>query len=126
MCNLASIRRRNQPFFNGFSILIKGSFFVDFGSRKSAHGVMIVALYARVSTSDQSCEMQLRELRQYVQRQGWQVFAEYVDTGFSGAAASRPQLDLAAATPGSVTSKPSSCGSWTVGDAAWRIVSAAS
>jgi putative DNA-invertase from lambdoid prophage Rac len=54
---------------------------------------MIVALYARVSTSDQSCEMQLRELRQYVQRQGWQVFAEYVDTGFSGAAASRPQLD---------------------------------
>jgi putative DNA-invertase from lambdoid prophage Rac len=56
-------------------------------------GVMIVALYARVSTSDQSCEMQLRELRQYVQRQGWQVFAEYVDTGFSGASSSRPRLD---------------------------------
>ena len=54
---------------------------------------MIVAIYARVSTSDQSCEMQLRELRQYVQRQGWQVFREYVDTGFSGAADSRPQLD---------------------------------
>jgi putative DNA-invertase from lambdoid prophage Rac len=47
----------------------------------------------RVSTSDQSCEMQLRELRQYVQRQRWQAFAEYVDTGFSGAADSRPELD---------------------------------
>ena len=55
---------------------------------------MIVAIYARVSTSDQSCEMQLRELRQYVQRQSFQTFAEYVDTGFSGAAASRPQLDV--------------------------------
>lgn len=54
---------------------------------------MIVALYARVSTSDQSCEMQLRELRQYVERQGFQVFAEYVDSGFSGASATRPQLD---------------------------------
>src|ERR1700722_11186410 len=56
-------------------------------------GVMIVALYARVSTSDQSCEMQLHELRQYVARQGWEVFAEYVDTGFSGASSSRPRLD---------------------------------
>src|SRR5277367_197288 len=54
---------------------------------------MIVAIYARVSTSDQSCEMQLHELRQYVARQGWKVFAEYVDTGFSGASSSRPRLD---------------------------------
>jgi len=54
---------------------------------------MIVAIYARVSTSDQSCEMQLCELRQYVQKRCWEVFAEYVDTGFSGAAASRPQID---------------------------------
>jgi len=54
---------------------------------------MIIAIYARVSTTDQSCQMQLHELRQYVSRQGWQVFAEYVDTGFSGAAASRPRLD---------------------------------
>lgn len=37
--------------------------------------------------------MQLHELRQYVARQGWQVFAEYVDTGFSGASASRPRLE---------------------------------
>ncbi len=54
---------------------------------------MIIAIYARVSTTDQSCEMQLHELRQYVAKQSWQVFAEYVDTGFSGAAASRPRLD---------------------------------
>jgi putative DNA-invertase from lambdoid prophage Rac len=54
---------------------------------------MIIAIYARVSTSDQSCEMQLHELRQYVAKRGWEVFAEYVDTGFSGAAASRPRLD---------------------------------
>jgi putative DNA-invertase from lambdoid prophage Rac len=54
---------------------------------------MIIAIYARVSTSDQSCEMQLHELRHYVAKRGWEVFQEYVDTGFSGAAASRPQLD---------------------------------
>jgi len=54
---------------------------------------VIVAIYARVSTSDQSCEMQLHELRQYVAKRGWEVFQEYVDTGFSGAAASRPRLD---------------------------------
>jgi DNA invertase Pin-like site-specific DNA recombinase len=55
--------------------------------------VMIIAIYARVSTSDQSCEMQLYELRQYVARQKWEVFAEYVDTGFSGASSTRPKLD---------------------------------
>lgn len=45
---------------------------------------MRVALYARVSTSDQKCEMQLRELRQYVLARGWEVFKEYIDEGFSG------------------------------------------
>ena len=32
-------------------------------------------------------------LRDYAASRGWQVFAEYVDTGWSGARASRPQLD---------------------------------
>ena len=54
---------------------------------------MTIAIYARVSTSDQSCEMELHELRQYAAKRGWEVFAEYVDTGFSGAQASRPRLD---------------------------------
>jgi putative DNA-invertase from lambdoid prophage Rac len=51
------------------------------------------SIYARVSTSDQNCELQLRELRDYVQRRGWIVQKEYVDSGFSGAKASRPALD---------------------------------
>jgi putative DNA-invertase from lambdoid prophage Rac len=51
------------------------------------------ALYARVSTVDQHCEMQLRELREYCERRGWTIFKEYVDTGWSGTKASRPQLD---------------------------------
>lgn len=54
---------------------------------------MKVALYARVSTSDQNCEMQLRELRQYCQARGWEIQKEYVDTGWSGTKASRPELD---------------------------------
>ena len=52
-----------------------------------------VGLYARVSTSDQNCELQLRELRDYVARRGWEPAAEYIDAGFSGAKASRPALD---------------------------------
>ena len=37
--------------------------------------------------------MQLRELRDYAARRGLEVVAEYVDTGQSGAKASRPELD---------------------------------
>ena len=51
------------------------------------------AIYARVSTTDQTCEMQVRELREYAVRRGWHVSGEYVDTGWSGAKASRPELD---------------------------------
>jgi DNA invertase Pin-like site-specific DNA recombinase len=54
---------------------------------------MRVAIYARVSTTDQNCEMQLRELREYVKRRGWLNAGEYVDTGWSGGKASRPELD---------------------------------
>jgi DNA invertase Pin-like site-specific DNA recombinase len=46
-----------------------------------------------VSTTDQNCEVQLRELRDYVNRRGWQLAGEYVDTGFSGAKTTRPALD---------------------------------
>lgn len=56
---------------------------------------MKAALYARVSTANggQSPEMQLRELREYVQRRGWEIATEYVDIGFSGSKEKRPQLD---------------------------------
>lgn len=53
-----------------------------------------VAIYARVSTADQHCEVQLGELRRYVKTRGWSA-TEYVDEGFSGKAvswASRPAL----------------------------------
>jgi DNA invertase Pin-like site-specific DNA recombinase len=38
-----------------------------------------VAIYARVSTSDQNAESQLMELRSYCQRRGFEVHREYVD-----------------------------------------------
>ncbi|HXG70368.1 MAG TPA: recombinase family protein [Gemmatimonadaceae bacterium] len=53
---------------------------------------MRCAIYARVSTSDQHVENQLRELRQYVERRGWTA-VEYVDEGVSGAKERRPALD---------------------------------
>src|SRR6516225_3194772 len=55
---------------------------------------MRVAIYARVSTTNgQSPEMQLSDLREYASRRGWDVFAEYVDNGVSGARESRPELN---------------------------------
>jgi len=56
---------------------------------------MRVAIYARVSTAGngQSPEMQLRELREYVERRGWTISGEYVDVGISGAKDSRPELN---------------------------------
>src|SRR5262245_61914020 len=51
-----------------------------------------VALYARVSTTDQSCEPQLQDLRAYVAARGWQAI-EFVDQGVSGAKEKRPALD---------------------------------
>jgi DNA invertase Pin-like site-specific DNA recombinase len=51
------------------------------------------AIYARVSTTDQDCKVQLAELREYAKGRGWAVVGEYVDTGYSGGKASRPKLD---------------------------------
>lgn len=53
------------------------------------------ALYARVSTNNghQDPAMQLRELREYCERRGWQVFKEYTDAGISGSKEKRPELD---------------------------------
>ena len=54
---------------------------------------MRAAIYARVSTTDQNCELQLNELREYLNRHGWENAGEYVDVGWSGAKASRPEFD---------------------------------
>ena len=56
---------------------------------------MRAALYARVSTANngQDPEVQLRELREYCQRRGWELSGEYVDVGISGTKEKRPQLD---------------------------------
>jgi DNA invertase Pin-like site-specific DNA recombinase len=44
-------------------------------------------------TKDQSCELQLRDLRTYCAARGFSVVREYVDVGESGAKDSRPQLN---------------------------------
>ncbi len=58
---------------------------------------MKVALYARVSkvgkTVKQDPEVQLGELRAWCEIHKHTIALEYVDQGFSGAKASRPQLD---------------------------------
>jgi DNA invertase Pin-like site-specific DNA recombinase len=54
---------------------------------------MKAAIYARVSTTDQNCELQLNAVREYIARQGWETVGEYVDEGWSGAKASRPEFD---------------------------------
>jgi DNA invertase Pin-like site-specific DNA recombinase len=55
-------------------------------------GARRVAIYARVSTLDQSCEAQLRDLREYVAARGWHA-TEFIDHGVSGAKDRRPGLD---------------------------------
>jgi len=52
-----------------------------------------IAIYARVSTTDQSTESQLLDLRRYVSERGWNIFKEYVDEGISGTKDSRPALN---------------------------------
>ena len=54
---------------------------------------MRVAIYARVSTKEQSCEMQIRDLRTYCAARGFEPAREYIDVGQSGAKESRPELN---------------------------------
>ena len=55
---------------------------------------MRIGIYARVSTKDQSCGLQLRDLRTYCQARGFNLVGEYIDVGQSGATDSRPQLNV--------------------------------
>ncbi len=54
---------------------------------------MRIALYARVSTTDQHPEVQLHALREYTRARGLEVVEEFVDQGVSGAKDRRPALD---------------------------------
>jgi len=53
------------------------------------------AVYSRISTigHGQDSAMQTRELREYCQRRGWEIFDCYVDEGVSGKKDSRPELN---------------------------------
>ena len=53
---------------------------------------MRTVIYARVSTKDQSCDLQLRDLRAYCAARGFSVQHEYVDVE-SGAKDLRPQVN---------------------------------
>jgi DNA invertase Pin-like site-specific DNA recombinase len=63
--------------------------------QESASSKISAAIYARVSTlnGNQDPSMQTRELKEYCERRGWQVFDCYVDNGVSGKKDSRPQLN---------------------------------
>ncbi len=52
----------------------------------------VAALYARVSTLDQNCEVQLEDLRRYAGKR-FASYSEYTDAGVSGTQRHRPQLD---------------------------------
>lgn len=54
---------------------------------------MRVAIYARVSTDQQSNENQLRELRAYCAARGWTQIVIYQDSDISGTKISRPEFD---------------------------------
>src|SRR5215469_5843399 len=54
---------------------------------------MRLALYARVSTQDQTCTLQLTSLREYAAARGWAVAGEYVDHAVSGTKDRRPAMD---------------------------------
>ena len=80
---------------------------------------MRVALYARVSTNDQNCELQPAELRKHVAARSWSAVDEYVDTGWSGAKANRPALARLMANARKRQWTQCWFESWTGGAVAW-------
>lgn len=53
----------------------------------------IIAIYVRVSTNKQEVENQLLQLREFVKKNDWEVYKEYIDV-ISGKENSRPSYDL--------------------------------
>jgi DNA invertase Pin-like site-specific DNA recombinase len=60
--------------------------------RATSSSSLRAAIYARVSTTDQTCDNQVLELRRYSAARGWTAI-DYVDHGISGAKDRRPALD---------------------------------
>ena len=58
---------------------------------------VFAAVYSRISTvgHGQDSSMQTRELIEYCQRRGWEIFDCYVDEGVSGKKDSRPATQSA-------------------------------
>jgi DNA invertase Pin-like site-specific DNA recombinase len=54
---------------------------------------MKTAIYARVSTKEQSVETQLLAIKNYCQRNDFTISEEYSDEGISGTKSSRPRLN---------------------------------
>jgi len=54
---------------------------------------MKVAIYYRVSTTDQSIDMQRSDLQRYCEQRDWEIVREYADEGVSGMKDRRPALD---------------------------------
>ena len=52
-----------------------------------------VAIYARVSTDRQESLNQIAELREFAERKGWEIAAEYIDEDVSGKQTRKPQLE---------------------------------
>jgi len=52
-----------------------------------------IGLYCRVSKNEQNIETQLVALRDYCQRNNYEIVEEYLDNGVSGAKDSRPAFD---------------------------------
>ncbi len=64
----------------------------------NGHSPKQAILYARVSTEEQarsgySLAQQLEALRQYAEREGYEILEEVKDSGQSGASLERPGLD---------------------------------
>jgi DNA invertase Pin-like site-specific DNA recombinase len=55
---------------------------------------MKAGIYTRVSTENQSVDMQLSDLRSFAKQKGFSIYKEYCDLGVSGSKDSRPQLDM--------------------------------
>lgn len=51
-----------------------------------------IAAYIRVSTDQQTTELQRREILEYCERRGWNVYRIYEDFGLSGTNGNRPAL----------------------------------